>query len=98
MEEKCGSARGLRRKMNKSSKLLSQLENFLWQNSPYVLNGPRIFRNNAFNIRTTIYHFFVVACLLVQAKASSYAHVAWSWHKRNQRQSKPTRIDTGTGK
>ena len=30
------------------------------------------------DIRTTTYYFFVIACLVVQPKASGWAHVAWS--------------------
>ena len=41
MAEMCSGAGGLRGKMNKRSKLLFTLENFFWQNSPYILNGPR---------------------------------------------------------
>ena len=40
MAEMCGSAGRIRRKMKKS-KLLSPLENFLWQDSPYILNERR---------------------------------------------------------
>jgi len=39
MAEMCGSAERL---LRKKSKLLSLLEKILWQNSHYILNGPRI--------------------------------------------------------
>ena len=42
MAEMCGSAGGLRRKTNKKSELLPPDKNFLWQDSPNILNDPRI--------------------------------------------------------
>ena len=57
-----------------------------------------IFKNTLFNIRTSIYDFFVAECLFALPKASGCAHVAWSWHIHRQRKNKVTRSDVLTFK
>ena len=65
MAEIRGSAGGLRRKMNTRSKLLSPLDYFLWQNSPYILNDPGRCKVKFLVLRNQVHNFDLIKNIVV---------------------------------
>ena len=55
-----------------------------------------MFSEITFSILRPLLTTFVVICLFVQLKASGWAHVTWSWHKRSQRLNKLAQRDAIT--